>query len=87
MNLRHIANGSYVDFANNERAPGYELVGLIAGFSVNDAVKIFASAENITDEKYIANVSTISDFDAASSQAVFTPGEGRAFYFGVSADL
>ncbi|WP_444940013.1 TonB-dependent receptor family protein [Microbulbifer sp. ZKSA004] len=87
INLRHIANGAYVDFANTERTAGYELIGIIAGISINEAIDLFASAENLTDEKYISNVSTVSDLSMASSNSVFTPGQGRAFYVGISTNF
>jgi iron complex outermembrane receptor protein len=84
INLRHVANGAYVDYANTERAPGYHVVGLTAGWQISTALRLFASVENITDEEYISNVSTVANFQTESSQTLFTPGEGRAAYIGMS---
>lgn len=87
VNFRHVANGPYADFANTVQAPGYELIGLIAGMPINDNVSVFFSAENITDEEFISNVSTVADLSTASNSDVFTPGEGRAAYVGITADF
>lgn len=85
-NFRHVASGAYVDYANTFRSPGYELVGLTAGWQITPALKIFGSAENLFNEKYVSNVSTVSNFSvlAPFRRALFTPGEGRAVYLGVN---
>lgn len=84
-NIRYIPKGPYVDFANTTKVDGYTLVGLTAGWNITDSVRIFSSIENIADREFISNVSTV--FEGDSSENLFTPGQGRAFYIGVSADL
>ncbi len=84
-NLRYIPEGPYVDFANTTQVDGYTLVGLTAGWDITNGMRIFSSIENITDEEFISNVSTVFEGDA--SQNLFTPGQGRAFYIGISAKL
>ena len=84
LNFRHIANGAWVDYANSNQAPGYHLVGLSAGAQLTPALRVFASAENIFDKRYIANISTVADLSTESNKAVFTPGEGRSAYMGLS---
>ena len=84
-NIRYIPEGPYVDFANTTQVDGYTLVGLTAGWDITKRLRIFSSIENITDKEFISNVSTV--FEGNSSESLFTPGQGRAFYIGISADL
>ncbi|BFM07748.1 TonB-dependent receptor family protein [Halioxenophilus aromaticivorans] len=87
VNLRYVPDGAYADYANTVKAPGYELLGMFAGITLADSVTLFASAENLTNEKYIANISTVADLSTASSSNVFTPGQGRALYVGMSVNF
>ncbi len=84
LNMRHVANGAYVDYANTFQAPGYQLWGLTAGWNINSSTKVFGSIENIADEEFISNVSTVANLSTEGNQRVFTPGEGRSAYVGVS---
>lgn len=79
-NIRHVSEGPYVDFSNTIQTDGYTLLGLSASWNINDSVRVFASAENITDKVYISNIGTLGLAD--SSSTVFTPGQGRALYAG-----
>ncbi|MGS2722898.1 TonB-dependent receptor family protein [Porticoccus sp. GXU_MW_L64] len=87
LNFRHIANGAQVDFANSAQAPGYQLLGLTAGWNITPSLRVFASAENLTDEAFISNVSTVANLATEGNQNVFTPGEGRSAYIGVALDF
>jgi len=80
LNLRYVADGPFADFANTIQTDGYTLIGLNSSWQINDASRVFVSAENITDENYISNVSTVGQ--ATSRSQIFTPGQGRAAYFG-----
>lgn len=82
LNVRYVPDGSYADFANTLQTDGYTLLGLNASWKISDAFKVFVSAENITDEVYISNVSTEGRLGARSTP--FTPGQGRAAYAGLS---
>lgn len=84
LNYRHIPNGAFVDYENTDKTPGFQLVGLTAGWKINDSFKLFGSVENITDEKFISNISTVADLPQQRSQNVYTPGEGRAAYLGAT---
>jgi len=85
-NLRWAPDGPWADFSNTERAPGYELVGLTAGVTVFDSVRLFGSVENLFDVQYISNVGTNANQQVAKG-AIYTPGQGRAFYLGVNASF
>ena len=83
VNFRWVPDGPFVDFANTVQVPGYELVGVTAGYDVTDNVRFFVSAENLTDKVYISNVSTVAD-QSIENARVFTPGQGRAVFGGLS---
>ena len=83
-NFRWVPDGPFVDFANTLEVPGYELLGFTAGFDISDNVRVFASGENLTDEVYISNISTVAN-QSLENARVFTPGQGRAFFGGISA--
>lgn len=83
-NFRWVPDGPFADFANALEVPGYELLGFTAGFDISEHVRVFASGENLTDEVYISNVQTIADRSLQPDARVFTPGQGRAFFGGLS---
>jgi len=80
LNLRYVDDGPFADFANTVQTEGYTLIGLNASWQINDTSRLFISAENLDDENYISNVSTVGQANASSQ--IFTPGQGRASYFG-----
>jgi iron complex outermembrane receptor protein len=84
LNMRHVANGAYADYENTFQAPGYQIWGLTAGWTINGSTKVFGSVENIGDESFISNVSTVANLSTEGNQRVFTPGEGRSAYVGVT---
>lgn len=83
-NLRWVFDGPWADFANTERAPGYEVVGLTAGVDVFPGIRLFGSVENLFDTAFISNVSTNAN-QSLERAAIYTPGVGRAVYGGISA--
>ena len=83
FNLRWVPEGPFADFANTTRIPSYALVGLTAGFDITDNIRIFASAENLFDKNYISNVNTVAN-QSVENGRIFTPGQGQAFYGGVT---
>ena len=83
FNFRWVPDGPFADFANTTHVPGYELFGITAGVDLADGVRLFGSVENLTDEVYISNVSTVAD-QAAQDGRIFTPGQGRAFFGGLT---
>jgi iron complex outermembrane receptor protein len=74
--------GAEVDFANTLDAPGYAILGVEAGYDINDRISLFVDARNLTNEKYISNFSTITRATPANS-SVFYPGEGMSAFAGV----
>lgn len=70
-----------VDFKNTIKTPSYGLIGMNAGYKVNNNMELFFDARNLTDEKYISTFSTI--IDDTGNTSVFHPGEGRRVFGGV----
>lgn len=83
-NLRWAPEGTWADYANTERAPGYEIVGLTAGVSLTKGITLFGSIENLFNVRYISNVGTVAN-QLRERAAIYTPGQGRAFYAGLKA--
>jgi len=82
--LRYIPDGPFADYANTERAPGYETVQLTAGVTVFDDFQLFGSVENLFDTRFISNLNTVAD-QSISNSAIYTPGQGRAVFGGIRA--
>ena len=82
-NLRWILDGPFADYANTEKAPGYELVGMTAGVNLTPAVKLFGSVENLFDVRFVSNVTTTAN-QSVERAALYTPGQGRAVYGGLT---
>ncbi|MHA7839300.1 MAG: TonB-dependent receptor family protein, partial [bacterium] len=80
--IRSVPDGPFADFANTTRIPSYTLLGLSASLNVLENLRFFFSAENLTDEVYIANLTTVGD-QSLENARVFTPGQGRAFFGGL----
>lgn len=77
---------SWVDYANTLKSPGYAVWSLNATLAVTPGIKLFLDARNLTDERYIANASAVTDARVAST-AVFWPGEGRSAFVGLRASF
>ncbi len=74
----------FADYANTLEAPGATLLSLNAGWDVGSGVSLFLDARNLTDERWIADLSAITDARLPTvSKAVFHPGEGRSAFVGV----
>ncbi len=63
---------------------GYKLLGFTAGWKIADRVTHYVSAENVLDKNYISNVSSLADLSQEQGAAVFTPGQGRAVFGGLT---
>lgn len=83
INLRWVPDGPWVDFANTTDTPGYDLWGMTAGWQLNPTLRVFGSLENLFDQHYIANVTTNAN-QALEGGRLFTPGQGRAAFAGIS---
>ena len=80
-NLDWVPEGAWADYANTLRANSYIKLGLEAGVTVAPGVSFFLDARNLTNKRYVSDLSTITDARKVST-AVFYPGEGRSLYLG-----
>ena len=74
--------GAWADDANTLRVPGYALLGVQTGWDFRNGVSIYVDARNLTDKRYVSDISTVADARTAST-AIFYPGEGRSIFAGV----
>ncbi|MFY9288707.1 MAG: TonB-dependent receptor [Alphaproteobacteria bacterium] len=75
--------GAYADQANTLRAPSYVLLGLQTGMQITKELLFYVDARNLTGERYISDISTITDARVVASTAIFYPGEGRSVFAGI----
>ncbi len=73
-----------VDNANKLYNEAFTLVDLRSSYAVTDNLSIFGEVSNIFDERY-ASATLVVDSVSSPNQAVFLPGDGRAFVAGVKA--
>lgn len=82
--LDWVPQGAWADYANTLRANAYATLGLEAGVAVAPGVTVFVDARNLTDERYVSDLATVTDARRVGT-AVFYPGEGRSLYVGARA--
>ncbi|SAK75457.1 TonB-dependent receptor [Caballeronia glebae] len=75
--------GAWADDANTLRVPGYTLLGVQAGMDFRNGLSVFLDARNLTNKRYVSDISTVADARTASSTAIFYPGEGRSIFAGM----
>ena len=73
-----------VDQANTLFADPYALLGFKIGFRSKRGFSVFLEAKNLTDKRFASAVDPIADARTASDARIFHPGDGRAFYGGIS---
>lgn len=83
VNLRWAPDGPFADFANTTEVPGYHIIGVNAGFPLSSKLSLYISAENIFDERYVSNVTTNAN-QALENSRLFTPGQGRGVFAGLT---
>lgn len=83
VNVRVVPDGPWVDFANTTQVPGYTLWGTTAGWEATEHISLFVSGENLTDKAYVSNIGTNAD-QSHERARLFTPGQGRAWFGGIS---
>ena len=76
----------WVDYANTLEAPGFSIWGLNGGWDFDNGTTLFVDARNLTDERYVSEISAVTDARTAST-AVFMPGEGRSLFIGLRISL
>jgi iron complex outermembrane receptor protein len=72
------------DEANMLFADSYALIGFKIGYRPKKGFSIFLEAKNLTDKHFASAVDPIADARIASDPQIFHPGDGRAFYGGIS---
>jgi iron complex outermembrane receptor protein len=86
-----VPQGAYVDYAHTLQAPGYVLLGLQAGMKLPYGLSFYLDARNLTDRRFISDVTTVaSAYNPPAQQGwpignprAFYPGAGRAFFAGL----
>ena len=73
-----------VDEANTLFADPYALLGFRAGYKNRRGWQVYFEAKNLTNKIYAAYVEPIADARVGDDNDSFSPGNGRAFYGGVS---
>ncbi|WP_291171756.1 TonB-dependent receptor [Hyphomicrobium sp.] len=73
-----------VDNANTLFNEAYTVVDLRSNYDITESISIFGEVANVFDEKY-ASATLIVDSVQYPDQAVFLPGDGRAFIVGAKA--
>ncbi|MEM6680957.1 MAG: TonB-dependent receptor [Pseudomonadota bacterium] len=83
VNVRWIPDGPFVDSANTLAPDGYAIWGFNLGYRIDEAVQLYLNGENLADKNFISNTGVISDA-TGQNPAIFTPGQGRAIFAGVT---
>ena len=73
-----------VDEANTLFADPYALLGFRGGYKTPHGFQVYFEAKNLLDKAYAAYVEPIADARVGDDTDSFSPGNGRAFYGGVS---
>ena len=73
-----------VDEANTLFADPYALLGFRAGYKMKKEFQVYFEAKNLTNKTYAAYVEPIADARIGDDNDSFSPGNGRAFYGGMS---
>ena len=73
-----------VDEANTLYADPYALLGVRLGYRTKKGLGVFFEAKNLTGKVYAASVEPLGDARASDDNDSFNPGNGRAFYGGLS---
>ena len=74
-----------VDNMNSVHTDGYATVDLGASYAITEHVSVYGEARNIFDKTYAS--STLIVDQASPTQAVYLPGDGRAFYAGLTVNF
>lgn len=81
-NVEYVPQGYFVDLQNTFASDPYVLLGINASYKVNDSLRFFVDARNLTDKTYAATTSVTVNVNGMDS-AQFAPGEGRSVFAGV----
>lgn len=82
-NLESAPQDYAIDFADSLHAPGYTLFGLKLHQRFGKALSAFLEGRNLADRRYVATTGVLRDAGGKDT-AQFLPGDGRAWYAGLS---
>lgn len=81
-----VPQGAFADHANTLKVPGYALLNIGAGIDFQNGVSLFVDARNLTDARYISDISVVTNArTVAGGPVAFYPGVGRSIFGGVRA--
>ncbi|MDR2259461.1 MAG: TonB-dependent receptor [Azoarcus sp.] len=80
-NVRWVIGKTPTDYSNLAQYDGYAVWGLKLRYAPMKDLSFFLQADNLTDKRYIASVSTPAAADANGTH--YFPGNGRAFSAGL----
>ncbi|MBO9558166.1 MAG: TonB-dependent receptor [Caulobacter sp.] len=83
--LEWSATDQWIDYFNTQKAPGYAILNLNAGWKVTPAVSLFLDARNLADKAYVSN--TQAAIRWTPTTATLWPGDGRSVFGGVTVDF
>lgn len=72
-----------IDMANTFYADPYAVWGLKAGYKTRQGFSLFVEGKNLFDKVYAASTGIVNNAAGLDTNAVFNPGNGRAWYGGV----
>jgi iron complex outermembrane receptor protein len=72
-----------IDMANSFYSDPYTIFGLKVGFKTKHGFSIFVEGKNLEDKIYAASTSIVNNAAGLDTNAVFNPGNGRAWYGGI----
>ncbi|MCJ2047567.1 TonB-dependent receptor [Methylobacterium sp. J-078] len=84
--LDWVPRGAFADHANTLQVPGYTVFNVAAGFDFANGVSLFVDARNLTDTRYVSDISVVTNAaTVAGGPVAFYPGVGRSVFGGVRA--
>ncbi len=86
------ASRAFVDHANTTTAPGYSVLGFKLNQSLAGGLSWFLEGRNLSDKRYANTTGVVFDASVPAAftgftgrdQALFSPGDGRSIYAGIS---
>lgn len=81
-NVEWVPSAYFIDSANTQNTEPYALLGFKAGYTFPNGLSVFFDGRNLTNEKYISNVSVVPVATASNSN-LYYPGDGRALFVAV----
>lgn len=89
--LDWVPQGAFADHANTLQVPGYALFNVQTGIDFKNGVSLFMDARNLTNARYISDISVVTNAAAtaggAGALAAFYPGNGRSVFGGIRASF